>query len=832
MNKKFVLLPLTLSAMLLVACGGNKSSSQTGLHTSTQESETPSVVSDSSEEVQISEIGQLIAGSKATVRGTIAATTKGGAIVHDGTGGIYVFASAAASYNVGDYVEVSGGVSSYHDALQFAFNDQTAPVSIKKIEGTAPVVPATVELTAEMLKDMKDTMQDAPTRVQEYSWVGVASKAGTFDTLNMPGVNIDIEPLDVKEGFTMETGKAYKVKGYITGYCTKYSYIMVYLTSLEETELEPASVTVTGPNEVQATATGTYTATVSPFGANPAVTWSTDKPEIATINADGVLTGVAEGTVKVIATSTKEGVAGEKTVTITPTPSSKVESITLNAGEGHGAEGTEITVAATVLPEDASKSLTWTSSDENAATVDAEGKVTLKAYGKVTITAAATDGSGVTATVDLTIDAPTAATAVKTIDEVTEEIGTSTTATPVYLVRGKVVCSAGSYVFIRDKADNYIVVYKSGTGLVAGDICECVATWQYYSSGKMYETKSITSVKKGATLDPTGAAIDFTEPEATVVDKANALNEMDNIGKQITVQDVKILKDGSYMNGSLNGTAKDITIYGTVPAEDAYKWGTLTGYGCGKGKIALVSFVADSETAATSITSDKTAVEVQVEDSETFTVKAAPEKANAAAATAVSSDETKATVTTAADMYGNLVVTVNGVAVGTANVTVSLAGCEDLVVPVTVNKAPESGDVVTKTINTFAKDFVGVASAKDKEEMVLESKGIKVDIKKATSSTDCRYDDADHVRIYKNAACAITVPGAHIQKIVINTPTNDKNYATYLVDAACVWSGATVEKTSDYVVTATASEPAAIVAFVEGKAATRIANIVVTYVVD
>ena len=70
--------------------------------------------------------------------------------------------------------------------------------------------------------------------------------------------------------------------------------------------------------------------------------------------------------------------------------------------------GNTDTLTATVKPEDAAnKALTWTSSDDKIATVDQTGKVTAVAPGTATITAAATDGSGVTATCKVTVTAKT-----------------------------------------------------------------------------------------------------------------------------------------------------------------------------------------------------------------------------------------------------------------------------------------------------------------------------------------------------------------------------------------------------------------------------------------
>lgn len=57
-----------------------------------------------------------------------------------------------------------------------------------------------------------------------------------------------------------------------------------------------------------------------------------------------------------------------------------------------------------VLPEDAAdKTYTWSSANEEIATVDENGKVTAVAAGTVKITATAKDGSGVKAECDVTV---------------------------------------------------------------------------------------------------------------------------------------------------------------------------------------------------------------------------------------------------------------------------------------------------------------------------------------------------------------------------------------------------------------------------------------------
>lgn len=85
-----------------------------------------------------------------------------------------------------------------------------------------------------------------------------------------------------------------------------------------------------------------------------------------------------------------------------------VTSITLNKTSLSLQPDGEETLTATVKPDNATdKTVTWTSSNKNAATVENNGKVKAVATGSATITCTANDGSGVKATCAITVNKPT-----------------------------------------------------------------------------------------------------------------------------------------------------------------------------------------------------------------------------------------------------------------------------------------------------------------------------------------------------------------------------------------------------------------------------------------
>lgn len=136
------------------------------------------------------------------------------------------------------------------------------------------------------------------------------------------------------------------------------------------------------------------------------VTWSTSDPSIATVDENGVVTGVAVGKVKITATSDEpvQGKAKPKAVTCSVTVNQGAQSLTMEDSQITIAKGKSQKLVPTVSPDTTSnKKLTWTSSNTKVATVNASGQVTGKGTGSCTITAETTDGTGLKASVNVTV---------------------------------------------------------------------------------------------------------------------------------------------------------------------------------------------------------------------------------------------------------------------------------------------------------------------------------------------------------------------------------------------------------------------------------------------
>lgn len=150
--------------------------------------------------------------------------------------------------------------------------------------------------------------------------------------------------------------------------------------------------------------------------------YASSDESVATVDESGNVTAVGVGectvTTTIVAdtTATAEDAGVDSEMLVVPenakaetkvTVGKAVETITLDSNEGVLSVGNTHTIKATVMPKDATnKTITWKSSDESIATVDAEGNVTAKGTGNVTITAVNSDGD-VSSTYELTVKAVT-----------------------------------------------------------------------------------------------------------------------------------------------------------------------------------------------------------------------------------------------------------------------------------------------------------------------------------------------------------------------------------------------------------------------------------------
>ncbi len=138
------------------------------------------------------------------------------------------------------------------------------------------------------------------------------------------------------------------------------------------------------------------------------ITWMSSDDGVATIDADGLATGVSAGEATI--TATADGVSGTTMLTVTeppPPPPPIVATVSVTPPMASTEEGgmqqfeaMAMTEEGMVIPD---VEFTWMSSDESVATIDAGGLATGVSAGEVTITAMA---DGIPGTASLTVMEP------------------------------------------------------------------------------------------------------------------------------------------------------------------------------------------------------------------------------------------------------------------------------------------------------------------------------------------------------------------------------------------------------------------------------------------
>ena len=202
-------------------------------------------------------------------------------------------------------------------------------------------------------------------------------KTVTWSTSNAEVATVDNgKVVAVKEGESVISAKA----GDKTATCkvvVDKKVITVSSVELNKNTLE----LVEGDSE-------TLVATVKPDDAtDKAVTWVTSDESIAAVEDDGKVTANKEGEATITAK------AGDKSATCKVIVAKRiipVTEVTLDHETLDLVEGDEVTLTATVKPDDATdKTVTWSTSDASIATIDEEGKITALAEGTATISASA-----------------------------------------------------------------------------------------------------------------------------------------------------------------------------------------------------------------------------------------------------------------------------------------------------------------------------------------------------------------------------------------------------------------------------------------------------------
>lgn len=194
------------------------------------------------------------------------------------------------------------------------------------------------------------------------------------------------------------TFKSDKFSIYVLTYKDTYYSPSYPVTGIK---VSPDTLTLTKKDE-----TAQLTAEVTPsYADNKRVTWQSSDEKVATVDENGKVTAVGNGTATITATS----VSGSYTATVSVTVkiSVEIQKLTIEAEKEtltKIGESTELKVK--IEPENADlQKLIWKSDNEKVATTDENGKVTAVGNGTAEITVTTEDGK-ITASIMITVKVP------------------------------------------------------------------------------------------------------------------------------------------------------------------------------------------------------------------------------------------------------------------------------------------------------------------------------------------------------------------------------------------------------------------------------------------
>ncbi len=374
---------------------------------------------------------------------------------------------------------------------------------------------------------------------------------------------------------------------------------------------------------------------VEPFDAAlPALTWSSSDTAVATVDANGKVSGVAPGTASITATAGSLTATCEVTVFIPVIGVSLPQSKTLKVGE-------TFTLIATISPPDATnKNVRWWSSKPGTATVDANGKVTAVRVGTATIRVKTEEGNNWAYCKIIVSNTAVAVTGVSLNEtskelKVGDEFTLTATVAPNNATIKNVIWSSSDSTIVTVDANGKV------TGVAPG-------------------TASITATTEDGAFTAT-CAVTVSNVAVTGISLNETSKEL-KVGEEFTL--TATVAPNNATNKNVIWSSSDSTIV-TVDAN-----GKVSGVAAGTASITATTedggftatcAVTVSNIVVTGVSLNETSKELKVGDEFTLTATVAPNNATNKNVTWSSSDSTIVAV----DANGK----VTGVAAGSASIT-------------------------------------------------------------------------------------------------------------------------------------------------------------------
>ncbi|MDE7386623.1 MAG: Ig-like domain-containing protein [Muribaculaceae bacterium] len=465
----------------------------------------------------------------------------------------------------------------------------------------------------------------------------------------------------------------------------------------------------------------------------PQVTWTSSDETVATVDANGTVTAVSPGYATITA---RYGDSYQCCYVKVVSATIPAESIELSQRAAELKAGDTVTLSATVLPEDATdKTVTWSSSDEAIATVDANGKVTAIAVGEAVITARCGEVSAsctVTVTVSIEINPRTVSLMVG------EKVRLTATVLPENAPDKTITWeSMNEYVATIDEEGTVTAIGKGSA--VVGARCGNVS--------------AICSVKVSPAIE--AESIELSQTAVTL-----------KVGETVTLT-ATVLPEDTTDKTVTWGTSNDrvVTVDGNGKVTAVGLGKTTVYVGCGN--IMVHCAVTVEPTPAESVELSQSAAELKAGETVTLSATVLPETATDKKVTWSSSDEAIATV----DAKGKVTAVAVGKAVITASCGAVSANCTVTVVPtpaesITLSqltaqlKVGEEFTLFAMVLPVAATDKTVTWSSSDEAIATVDSKGkvTAVAVGKAVITASCGA---------VSATCEVTVLPVMVESITL-----------------------------------------------------------------
>ena len=454
-------------------------------------------------------------------------------------------------------------------------NKKTATCKVKVVTSPTGIAldknRATVNLSGTKAVDLTATLTPKTANIyDDLQWSSDSASAKVEKTGKYTARVTGVSNGNAK--ITVSTGNGYKAECIVT----VETKIIGITVSPNETEVEVGS-------------TVTLTATKKPsIGSTEGLVWSSSNNRVAKVNNDGVVTGIAQGTVTITIKSSSGLVKTKAKVTVVQSPT----GITLDKNKVVlDMSGTKTTkLNATIQPSNANRNtgITWNSSNTGVAIVDQSGNVTAKANGTTTITA--TTQNGYTAQCSVTVITSITSLAVsptsKTLN-IGETVQLTGTVTPTSTTEGvqwassntNVATVSSSGLVTAKSAGTATITFKNSSGTKSAN---CTITVENYK--KALETESYVGYYADIDGDGTVDGIIFAD---LLHGKTGQWGNSNGTYTIPTIESTKVksykISQEDYTN-QLGGTSKILTPSGE--GEDRFYVMDLTNVGTSEYRLA------------------------------------------------------------------------------------------------------------------------------------------------------------------------------------------------------------------------------------------------------